>query len=401
MAARETPGSPGHRGMEMADKGVVALTTGEVVSGEKDAAAYVEPAPLHAFQKHAIPRTGCLRRRWDGLSTQGKACVACAAVLATAFLALGITALVWYFTIYIDPPVDLPPPCEQNCTKVDHSLWADVLRKYTEKTKLAGTPLVGVRYGAIPRGPNEKLDKYVAMIGDLDFGGLASLDALAVCINAYNAWTVWLITENAGVKSINDLGEGCVNGRCFRPVWKRQFATLNRQKVSLDQIEHEIIRKRWNKPEAGFTDPARVHAAVNCASISCPDLRQEPYQEPGLDLQLDNATKHWLSSKEKGLYAMVESNRVSLNPIMATWYPADFTRDSPDGTLRGWVARHMDQVDPATAGFLRESLPKITAMNYDWNLNLYGAWGSESAAPCPALARAICVVAAAAAARLL
>ena len=326
----------------------------------KTADQYVEPAPVHAFQRAIIPQNGCLRRRWNNASTKCKVCVVVSVVLSLVIVAFGITALVWYFTVFKNRAVKLPPPCTANCSKVDHSLRADVLREHTNVTSIDGVELVGVRYASIKRGPSEKLDKYLEMIGDLDFATLGSMDALALSLNAYNAWTVDLITRNAGVKSIRDIGT------LWRPVWKIRFAKINAQKVTLDEVEHEVIRKRWQD--------ARVHAAVNCASVSCPDLMQVPYNEPGLDGQLQSATIRWLSSSSKGAHAKVEENVVYLNPIMSDWYTGDFTRDSPDGSLLGWVAKYMDMIDTSIASFMRESLPRVNSMNYNWNLNIVGTW---------------------------
>ena len=122
--------------------------------------------------------------------------------------------------------------------------------------------------------------------------GLGQGDRLAFLINAYNAFTLKLILiRYPKLESIKDLGS------LLRSPWKQRFFTLLGQDQSLDDIEHEIIRK-----PGAFDDP-RIHMAVNCASIGCPMLREEAYVGARLDAQLDDQVIRFLSDRSRNRYS--------------------------------------------------------------------------------------------------
>ena len=133
-----------------------------------------------------------------------------------------------------------------------HGKWDNLLKKYVNTEGY-------VNYGKWKASPQEP-DSY---LGDLqkvtykEYTSFSKEQKSAFLINAYNAFTVKLIIDNYPIKSIKKIGG------LFSP-WKKEFFSILDGKIkSLDPIEHEWLRK---KPE--LKDP-RVHAAVNCASISC------------------------------------------------------------------------------------------------------------------------------------
>lgn len=156
---------------------------------------------------------------------------------------------------------------------IDNSIYADLLKKY-------------VKNGVVDyRGFKQeevKLDKYLTILAQVKPDQLPRDEQFAFYINLYNAWTVKLIlTEYPGVESIKDLGS------ILKSPWKKKIARLKGEVITLDDIEHSILRPR-------FKDP-RVHFAVNCASKGCPPLRSEPYLGSTLDQQLNNSTATFLN----------------------------------------------------------------------------------------------------------
>jgi len=150
---------------------------------------------------------------------------------------------------------------------------------------------------------NELLQKNVSVNGNVDYKSFKSQEAtldvylnelskqipqknwsknatLAYWINVYNAYTVKLILSNYPTKSIKDIADP----------WSKKFFTLANKKYSLEEVEHEILRK-MNEP--------RIHFAINCASYSCPNLLNEAYTESKLETQLDKVTKSFINDSSK------------------------------------------------------------------------------------------------------
>lgn len=140
--------------------------------------------------------------------------------------------------------------------EMDNRIYAGLLGKYVKNGL--------VNYHGF-KNEEAKLDQYLKVLEGTDTKALSRDEQFAFHINAYNAWTIKLIvTGYPGVKSIKDLGS------FFKSPWKKKICRIDGEVISLDQIEHGILRPR-------FKDP-RVHFAINCAARSCPPLRSDPYQ---------------------------------------------------------------------------------------------------------------------------
>ncbi len=163
-------------------------------------------------------------------------------------------------------------------------------------------------------------------------------ERLAYWINAYNAFTVKLIIDNYPLKSIMDLDQG-------KP-WDKAFIKIGGKSYSLNNIEHDIIRKQFNEP--------RIHFAVNCASISCPKLLNEAYTAEKLPGQLNKQTRAYINNPQE--------NRLSVNSAeissLFDWYKADFTKA---GSLTDFINTYSKvQINPSAS---------ISFKNYNWALN--------------------------------
>lgn len=176
-------------------------------------------------------------------------------------------------------------------------------------------------------------------------------EKLAFWINAYNFFTIDLIIQRAERDSIKDLG-GVVE-----TVWERFRWDINGTQYTLDNIEHDIIRKM---------EEPRIHFALNCAAKSCPDLRNEAYRANKLNTQLNNQVVLTLNNKTKGFARENEQNLIYVSKVME-WYEDDFA----DGNLLLWLK-------PWKPLFVNGST-KIKFFPYDWSLN--SQEGAEDAKP--------------------
>jgi len=163
-------------------------------------------------------------------------------------------------------------------------------------------------------------------------------DKLAYWINLYNASTVYLIASNYPVKSITKLSGG-------KP-WDKKFVKSGVKVYTLNQVENEIIRPR-------FKDP-RIHAALNCAAVSCPKLLNGAYFSSILNAQLDGQTRAWINDKTKN---KLSGNKAQVSQIF-DWYKADFK----DGVV-AFINKYI------STGVALEKKAKITYLEYDWALN--------------------------------
>jgi hypothetical protein len=228
-------------------------------------------------------------------------------------------------------------------TPLDLDLYAQLLERHTRAIPdIAGTR---VDYSAVSRDP-----EWLRLSESLEaseVGGLADREKLAFWINAYNILAIDLVARNYPVESIKDIGS------LLRPVWKRRAGAIDGREVSLDEIEHGILRP--------LGDP-RIHGAIVCASLSCPPLRREPYRAERLEAQLDDNTRRWLADPRKGV-AVGAGTRTLLVSAIFEWFAEDFEAE-------GGVLAFVERFGPDEArALVREGGVRIRHLDYDWSLN--------------------------------
>ncbi len=163
-------------------------------------------------------------------------------------------------------------------------------------------------------------------------------EKLAYWINLYNASTVYLIAKNYPTKSITNLSGG-------KP-WDKKFVKSGEEVYSLNQIENEIVRPQFKEP--------RIHAALNCAAVSCPNLLNEAFVPGKLNNQLDKQTKVWINDISKN---KLEPNKVKISQIF-DWYKEDF---KADGGVVAFINKYAtSKVSPKA---------KVSYLEYNWGLN--------------------------------
>lgn len=172
---------------------------------------------------------------------------------------------------------------------------------------------------------------------------------MAFWINAYNALTLSLIAENYPLGSIRELDGG--------DPWNMRMFTVANQSVTLNHIEHQILRPM---------NDARIHAALNCASRGCPPLSTTPFTGEQLDTQLHSASARWLAAN--GIAIDTENASVRLSKIF-DWYGEDFVVS--DESKEQAAVRFATQYLPEQAAFLQSGEYTISYISYDWGLNGY------------------------------
>ena len=155
-------------------------------------------------------------------------------------------------------------------------------------------------------GNDSKHEKIISYIRNKKIIDLSKKEKLAYWINTYNLLTIDLIIKTGETESIKN------QGSLFKNVWKKNKWLINKKFITLHEIEHEILRK--------FGDP-RIHFAINCASLSCPDLHNEPFDAEKIDRQLDDVTYNFLKNNSKGL--ILKDGQFFFSKIFK-WFPHDF-----------------------------------------------------------------------------
>ena len=217
-----------------------------------------------------------------------------------------------------------------------------ILKSYIKPGELKGISLNLVDYKGLRENKEiEKLESDLSKLPSVKNQPVKK--QLAFWINTYNFLTIVKIIRNPGLKSIRNLNKGLTT------VWQQTAGIINNEKITLDQIEHEIIRKEFNEP--------RIHFAVNCASISCPDLRTEAYFPDNLDKQLEDQLLKTLDNQKKGMLIDHKKRIIYLSKIFS-WYSADFSDN-----VKLWLKNKNIIND--------EVFEKYTVkyFNYDWDLN--------------------------------
>ena len=243
----------------------------------------------------------------------------------------------------------------------DHSHvdWTQLLRRHV--VLLNDGKASQVRYAgmALDRAPLMRYLQSLSLVEQSAFETWPSSQQQAFLINAYNAFTVELIlTRYPDLKSIKDIGS------VFSSPWKLQWITLLGRKLSLDEIEHGLLRK------PGAYDEPRVHFAVNCASVGCPMLREEAYVANRLEFQLSQQTQRFMSDRSRNRWNNPAA-RLELSKIF-DWYGKDFRQGHKGiASLEAFAASHADLLAdaPADRAQLRSRRFDIAFLDYDWSLN--------------------------------
>jgi NAD(P)-dependent dehydrogenase (short-subunit alcohol dehydrogenase family) len=227
----------------------------------------------------------------------------------------------------------------------DHGAFAALLDRY----RVAGGDGPALfDYGAVTEADHAALKSYIADLAALDPRQLERDDAFAYWANLYNALTLDVVLDAYPVSSIMEIRSSILRAG----PWKKELIEVAERKLSLDDIEHGILRTHWEEP--------RIHYAVNCASIGCPDLPATPFTGTDLEAQLDAAARGYVNAA-RGF--MVKPDGTVRASTIYRWYKSDFGERDEDVLDHARV-----YADPALKAAL-EGKTRIDRYAYDWALN--------------------------------
>ncbi|MCG8637660.1 MAG: DUF547 domain-containing protein [Desulfobacterales bacterium] len=228
-------------------------------------------------------------------------------------------------------------PAVSQAGGVDNSIYKELLAKHVKKNR--------VDYDGFKKD-EALLDQYLKILSTADPDTLSRNHQFAFYINAYNAFTIKLVLSRyPEVNSIKEIRS------FFSGPWSKKFISLGGWTVSLDYIEHEVLRPR-------FKDP-RIHFAINCAAKSCPPLLNRPYEGKTIENQLDEQTRSFINTPRS---TFVKDNTLFISKIF-DWFSEDFN-DNPLLFIRQYaddrLKAELDAAGPEV---------KLTYLHYNWNLN--------------------------------
>lgn len=228
----------------------------------------------------------------------------------------------------------------------DFSGWDALLKKYVAPKTIAGVRLQAVAYKDIKSDP--EFSKVVVGLQDVSLSGLQTREQkLSFWVNVYNILAVKMIVDHYPIESIKDAGS------LFKSVWKRRIGVVAGKQRTLEEVEHAILRE--------MGEP-RIHAAIVCASVSCPDLRPEAFAADKIDSQLDDQMKSFLANRGKGLRIDAGKKKLYLSRIF-DWFEDDF---ESAGGVRRFLSRYVSEADRQA---LLNPKNRVTYMDYNWDVN--------------------------------
>lgn len=270
-------------------------------------------------------------------------------VRRAAALGLVLSVLSSAAAIAAEPAELLGRGTPKSLVAVDHQAWDDLLKRFV---KPSPDGINRVDYAGFKAGGHKELKLYIRSLEIIDPAALDRKEQFAFLANLYNAKTIDIVLDHYPVASIKDisLGGGLFAALTGGP-WKAKVLTLGGASLSLDDIEHGMLRPVFNDP--------RVHYAVNCASIGCPNLQDVAFTGAALDAQLDAAARDYVNNARG---ASIADGMLIVSSIYS-WFKADFG-NSDEG-----VIRHLrTYAAPPKAAELK-AISSISSHAYDWRLN--------------------------------
>lgn len=261
-----------------------------------------------------------------------------------------LIALCWASLLYAAPKKELMnqwivfnPKATQT---INHQAWNQFLKKYVS-TNPQGITVVN--YQGVSQKDKQALKNYIQSLEQVQIDQYNRPEQMAYWINLYNAETVDLILQHYPVKSIVniDLSQGFFS----HGPWGANVVKVEGRKLSLNDIEHRILRPIWNDP--------RIHFAVNCASIGCPNLQQQAFTAKTLEAQLNQGAANYINNP-RGM--SIKDGKLYASKIF-DWYGKDF-----GGTQQDIINFAKIYAKPKLKAQLA-TVNHISGTSYDWNLN--------------------------------
>ena len=229
---------------------------------------------------------------------------------------------------------------------IDHSVWTQFLSTHVMSSD---DRINRIDYGSVVLEDRARLDAYVEQLTQTPISDFSRVEQRAFWINLYNALTVKLVFDHYPVESILDISisPGWLS---FGP-WDKTLITVEGEELSLNDIEHRILRPIWRDP--------RVHYAVNCASYGCPNLRTVAFTSLNTEQLLEQAAREYVNDPRAAEFV---DGRLIVSSIYE-WFKEDFG-DSDEG-----VIEHLKKYAESDLAASLATVRRLGGHFYDWTLN--------------------------------
>jgi|TARA_B110000971_G_scaffold51813_1_gene52499 hypothetical protein len=228
---------------------------------------------------------------------------------------------------------------------IDHSEWNDLTHRFVTPSKDGINRLA---YSKFQQGEKKQLQAYILSLSKTPIRQYNRDEQKSYWINLYNAVTINLILDNYPIASIREIESGFFS---FGP-WDKELIMVEGEKISLNDIEHRILRPIWKDP--------RIHYAVNCASIGCPNLQSKAFTAENAEALLNLAAVEFINHARA---VKVKNNKLRVSSIY-NWYKVDF------GGTDVSIINHLRQYAKPE---LAEQLSNIGSIDnddhYNWSIN--------------------------------
>jgi hypothetical protein len=229
---------------------------------------------------------------------------------------------------------------------IDHRFWDNFLRR---NVLVGGDGVNRIDYANVPRAERAGLKSYMDFLSAVPISRYNRFEQLAYWINLYNALTVRLVIEHSPVESIRDIDIS--PGFFADGPWGKKLVPVEGVPVSLDDIEHRILRPIWNDN--------RIHYAVNCASLGCPNLQPTAFNGRNVHALLEAAAKEFVNHPRAVAF---EDDALTVSRIY-DWFREDF------GDNDERIIAHLWRFAGAGIRKRLEERQEIDGYQYDWRVN--------------------------------
>lgn len=234
-----------------------------------------------------------------------------------------------------------------SAASIDHSEWDVFLSQYVVVHR---NGVNRVAYAKVSDADIKRLDDYLSSLSAVRISSFSRNEQRAYWINLYNALTLDVVLEHYPVKSIRDISIS--PGFFSIGPWKKKLIRVEDEEISLDDIEHRILRPIWKDP--------RIHYAVNCASLGCPSLMPMAFTSANTEELLDQGARDFVNSEHGA--QLVSDTRLKASSIY-DWFQEDF-----GGSESGVIAHLRLYANPELMVKL-EPVTEVYDFDYDWTLN--------------------------------
>lgn len=238
---------------------------------------------------------------------------------------------------------------ETSTVAIDHSEWQSLLSEFVQPGENGQPNRVNYRAFADDEAARDSLELYITSLEAVEVETLNRDEQFAFWANLYNAATVRVVLDHYPVSSIRKIGIS--PGLFTRGPWGAKLVRVDGEHLTLDDIEHRILRPGWKDP--------RVHYAVNCASIGCPNLPTKPFTGKTLEADLEAAASAYINSS-RGAY--FDDDDLTVSKIY-DWYAEDF------GNSDSNIIAHLKRYAKGDVLTGLKGADRIGAYDYDWALN--------------------------------